>query len=264
MFAELNGILNWSLDKFEKGQCVLLSESKTDGSFLIHHFLSFFLKAQCKVCFLGLVQSFSHYSTVGINMLQAREKGQLVFFEGLRNSLDMLLPESDASDAEPQPLSFLRWPSTDLRNLFDFVNSSLSQSENDMSRWASPVLLIDDLSVLLSLGVNPTAVLDFIHYCRMAVCSKQQGNMVTLVHNEDDLGDEDCDLVLHALTHQSSLILQVHGLNTGYCRDVHGQVLIKHCLDHDATLTHSLTHPLINKYTISHISYYLKFRNLIG
>uniref|UniRef100_A0A8C4T9H3 Elongator complex protein 6 n=1 Tax=Erpetoichthys calabaricus TaxID=27687 RepID=A0A8C4T9H3_ERPCA len=203
--------------------CVLLSESKTDGSFLIHHFLSFFLKGTCKVCFLGLVQSFSHYSTVGINMLQAREKGQLVFFEGLRNSLDMLLPESDASDAEPQPLSFLRWPSTDLRNLFDFVNSSLSQSENDMSRWASPVLLIDDLSVLLSLGVNPTAVLDFIHYCRMAVCSKQQGNMVTLVHNEDDLGDEDCDLVLHALTHQSSLILQVHGLNTGYCRDVHGQ-----------------------------------------
>uniref|UniRef100_A0A8C4T4N7 Elongator complex protein 6 n=1 Tax=Erpetoichthys calabaricus TaxID=27687 RepID=A0A8C4T4N7_ERPCA len=199
------------------GQCVLLSESKTDGSFLIHHFLSFFLKAQCKVCFLGLVQSFSHYSTVGINMLQAREKGQLVFFEGLRNSLDMLLPEIVL------PYLVLRWPSTDLRNLFDFVNSSLSQSENDMSRWASPVLLIDDLSVLLSLGVNPTAVLDFIHYCRMAVCSKQQGNMVTLVHNEDDLGDEDCDLVLHALTHQSSLILQVHGLNTGYCRDVHGQ-----------------------------------------
>uniref|UniRef100_A0A8C4T4N6 Elongator complex protein 6 n=1 Tax=Erpetoichthys calabaricus TaxID=27687 RepID=A0A8C4T4N6_ERPCA len=213
----------------------MLEDFKTDGSFLIHHFLSFFLKAQCKVCFLGLVQSFSHYSTVGINMLQAREKGQLVFFEGLRNSLDMLLPESDASDAEPQPLSFLRYELSVESSLF--FNSHLVY--NDMSRWASPVLLIDDLSVLLSLGVNPTAVLDFIHYCRMAVCSKQQGNMVTLVHNEDDLGDEDCDLVLHALTHQSSLILQVHGLNTGYCRDVHGQVLIKHCLDHELTFRNS-------------------------
>jgi len=34
------------------------------------------------------------------------------------------------------------------------------------------VLLVDDLSVLLSLGAAPVDVLDFIHYCRMVVCSQ--------------------------------------------------------------------------------------------
>lgn len=34
------------------------------------------------------------------------------------------------------------------------------------------MLLVDDLSVLLSLGAAPVDVLDFIHYCRMVVCSQ--------------------------------------------------------------------------------------------
>lgn len=32
------------------------------------------------------------------------------------------------------------------------------------------MLLVDDLSVLLSLGLGAVAVLDFVHYCRVAVC----------------------------------------------------------------------------------------------
>ena len=32
------------------------------------------------------------------------------------------------------------------------------------------MLLVDDLSVLLSLGMGAVAVLDFIHYCRATVC----------------------------------------------------------------------------------------------
>lgn len=54
----------------------------------------------------------------------------------------------------------------DLRALFDFVRVSLSAADS----WKGPVLLVDDLSVLLSLGAAPVAVLDFIHYCRVCVC----------------------------------------------------------------------------------------------
>lgn len=34
------------------------------------------------------------------------------------------------------------------------------------------MLLVDDLSVLLSLGLGAVAVLDFIHYCRATVCQE--------------------------------------------------------------------------------------------
>uniref|UniRef100_A0A8C3M228 Uncharacterized protein n=1 Tax=Chrysolophus pictus TaxID=9089 RepID=A0A8C3M228_CHRPC len=47
-----------------QGKFTLLRDSRTDGSFLVHHFLSFYLRAGCKVCFLALVQSFSHYNIV--------------------------------------------------------------------------------------------------------------------------------------------------------------------------------------------------------
>lgn len=36
------------------------------------------------------------------------------------------------------------------------------------------MLLVDDLSVLLSLGVSTGAALDFSHYCRATVCSQLQ------------------------------------------------------------------------------------------
>lgn len=56
----------------------------------------------------------------------------------------------------------------DLRALFDFVRVSLTPADGDS--WKGPVLLVDDLGVLLSLGAAPVAVLDFIHYCRVSVC----------------------------------------------------------------------------------------------
>ena len=59
---------------------------------------------------------------------------------------------------------------SDLKALFDFVRTSLTPTGSDS--WKGPVLLVDDLSVLLSLGATPVAVLDFIHYCRVAVCSQ--------------------------------------------------------------------------------------------
>lgn len=234
MFTELNSILNSTPDSFTKGEFILLSDRQSDASFLIQHFLSFYLRARCKVCFLGLVQSFSHYSAIsqrlGVSLTQAKEKGQLVFLEGLKESLSILIPQEGVT--ESQAMDFLRDPAVGLQSLYKFVQSSLNSSsggEEGTEEWGPPVLLVDDISVMLSLGVSAGAVLDFSHYCRATVCSQLQGNMVMLVRCDgeeqgDDGDDEGSELLLRGLTHQSSLTLHVQGLPTGYCRDIHGQV----------------------------------------
>lgn len=51
-----------------------------------------------------------------------------------------------------------------------------------------------------------------------------QGNIVALVHDSGDTQDEENDILLNGLSHQSHLILRAEGLATGFCRDVHGQV----------------------------------------
>lgn len=236
MFTELNSILNTSPESFPRGEFILISDRQSDASFLIHHFLSFYLRSRCKVCFLGLVQSFCHYSAVsqrlGVSLTQAKETGQLVFFEGLRESLSVLIPQENNAGGEV--MKFLRDPAVGLRSLFEFVRSSVIGSGSAeegaaAAEWGPPVLMVDDLSVLLSLGVNVGAALDFSHYCRAAVCSQMQGNMVMLVRcsgeeEEEDDGDEGSEALLKGLSHQCSLNLHVRGLPTGYCKDIHGQV----------------------------------------
>ncbi|XP_074509105.1 elongator complex protein 6 [Sebastes fasciatus] len=234
MFTELNSILNTTPDSFTQGEFVLLSDRQSDASFLIHHFLSLYLRARCKVCFVGLVQSFNHYSAIsqrlGVSLVQAKEKGQLVFLEGLKESLSVLIPQE--SDSGSQAMDFFRDPAVGLKSLYEFVRSSLTSSsggEEEAEEWGPPVLLVDDLSVLLSLGVSVGAVQDFSHYCRATVCSQLQGNVVMLVRcdgeeEEDDGDDESSERLLKGLTHQCSLTLHVQGLPTGYCRDIHGQV----------------------------------------
>ncbi|XP_057258833.1 elongator complex protein 6 isoform X3 [Pezoporus wallicus] len=170
MFAELNELLNASPQRPETGKFTLLRDTRTDGSFLVHHFLSFYLRAGCKVCFVALLQSFSHYNIIAQKLV------------------------------------------------------SLTPASSDS--WKGPVLLVDDLSVLLSLGATPVAVLDFIHYCRVVVCSQLKGNVVVLVHSNEDSEDEENELVVNSLCHHSDLILWVKGLATGFCKDVHGQIKI--------------------------------------
>lgn len=233
MFPELNSILSSSPDSFREGEFILLSDRQADASFLVHHYLTFYLRARCRVCVLGLVQSFSHYSVVsqrlGVNLTQAKEKGQLVFLEALKASPGVLLGE-DSSD-KSAALDYLRSPRPELRGLYEFVWNSLSRGagEDTAKSWGPPVLIIDDLSVLLSLGVSAAAILDFAHYCQATICSQLQGSVVALVRCEDEEYDEDeegSNYLLKALSHQCSLSLRVEGLSTGYCRDIHGQVEI--------------------------------------
>ncbi|KAM6967604.1 elongator complex protein 6 [Aplochiton taeniatus] len=214
-----------------EAEYILVSDRKTDASFLIYHYLSFYLREGCKVCFLGLVQSFSHYSAVsqrlGVNLDQARESGQLLFLEGLKESVGVFLDKE--SNPRSSTFDFLRDPSVGLRGLYEFIRGSLVKPVPgaDPQAWGPPVLLVDDLSVLLSLGLDVGAVIDFSHYCRATVCSELQGSMVVLVRceaEEESLDKESSEMLLKGLTHQCSLTLLAQGLPTGFCKDIHGQV----------------------------------------
>ncbi|XP_062423610.1 elongator complex protein 6 isoform X1 [Rhea pennata] len=228
MFAELNELLNASPQRPEQGKFTLLRDTRTDGSFLVHHFLSFYLRAGCKVCFVALLQSFSHYNIVaqklGVSLTAAKERGQLVFLEGLGCCLDVLFGDEEERTGQPRPLQFISESASDLRALFEFVRAALAPAAGDA--WPGRVLLVDDLGVLLSLGASPVAVLDFVHYCRVAVCSQLQGNVVVLAHSGDDSEDEENELLVTSLCHHSDLILWAEGLATGFCKDVHGQLKI--------------------------------------
>ncbi|XP_072797278.1 elongator complex protein 6 isoform X5 [Vicugna pacos] len=170
-----------------------------------------------------LRSSVSPVSAQGVSLTAARERRQLVFLEGLKSAVDIFFRPQE----EPHPLQFLREANTrNLQPLYEFVREALKPTDEEEAAWRCPVLLVDDLSVLLSLGVGAVAVLDFIHYCRATVCWERKGNIVALVHDSGDAEDEENDILLNGLSHQSHLILRAEGLATGFCKDVHGQLKI--------------------------------------
>ena len=57
--------------------------------------------------------------------------------------------------------------------------------------------------------------------------SKLDGCLVTLVHNDSDVDDEESLLLWKQLCYVAHMELHVRGLSSGYCKDVHGQVRIK-------------------------------------
>ena len=53
---------------------------------------------------------------------------------------------------------------------------------------------------------------------------QSDGCLVTLVHNDNDVDDEESKLLWKQLCYLTDIEFQVKGLSSGYCKDVHGQV----------------------------------------
>lgn len=60
---------------------------------------------------------------------------------------------------------------------------------------------------------------------QVSILCLMQGNVVALVHDNRDAEDKENGILLNGLSHQSHLVLRAEGLATGFCKDVHGQVL---------------------------------------
>lgn len=85
--------------------------------------------------------------------------------------------------------------------MFEFVWEVLKLVDGGEVWWMYLVLLVDDFSVFLSLGVGVVVVLDFIYYCRVIVCWELKGNMVVFVYDSGDVEDEENDILLNGVSY---------------------------------------------------------------
>ncbi|XP_067046764.1 elongator complex protein 6-like isoform X2 [Acropora muricata] len=235
MFADFNSLMNFSEKSPPKSKFVLVSDAQNDASFIIHHFLSMYIKGGLRVIFLALVQSFSHYNNVaqklGVNLSNAVQNGQVIYLDGLKLISEALdegnqeksLDNQQTSNEGDNPFVNIRNPNFSLQPLYNKIKSFATAEQNPL------LLLIDDLSSLISIGVRVQEIIDFTHYCSTLMCFSPtvvDGCLVTLVHNDSDAEDEESLLLWRQLCHEAHVELHVRGLKSGYCKDVHGQLTI--------------------------------------
>ena len=195
----------------ENSKVVTVSELAPDkAGFVLHHFISRWLKTGQKVVIVGLEHSFGHYHSVGIklgyNLLKLRENGQVVFYEGLKKIMDLSLADSSPFQFDDPDLS-------SLKPLYQEISSLVSDNT---------LVVLDQVSILTSLGLTIPSVFTFCHYLVTSLASRPSCQLVIRLHQS---GDKSGQLV-RLIQQMAGLNLTVTGLHTGQSRDVSGVLTV--------------------------------------
>jgi hypothetical protein len=89
MFADLNNFMEIDTNRLPNGKRLLVVEkAPSNGTFVICHLLSLYLRGGYNVCLVGLAQTFNHYNCISnklsLNLQQFRESGHFQFVEALK------------------------------------------------------------------------------------------------------------------------------------------------------------------------------------
>ena len=163
MFPEINSALR--LDKYssENKRINIVQDPTSDASFLLHHFTSVAVKANANILIIALEQTIGHFHGVGVKLgydiLKLQKKGQLIFFDALKDVHQSYLIEPTLN--------------SNYNNIFDF-QSNLEDASARLARTVEMKIsefedtsrplyvIIDKLSLLLSIGVKASKVIPFI------------------------------------------------------------------------------------------------------
>lgn len=234
MFVELNNLMGHGISSLPRGKFILITDDMVDGSFIISHFLSLYLKSGNSVCMLGMAQSSNHYNNVcskfGINCNQFRNKGNFIFIEMLT-----LLKQRSTVTARSESEKILNQKMQNIltapeKSVSDLILCFTEYCDSVTSSDSNLLFLIDDLSLFLTLGFTLEQIADFIHYImvKLNVPSQQSGNLlVAMVHCDGDTDEKHDEFLWSYLTHKSTLMMEFQGLKTGYSKDIHGQLHIQ-------------------------------------
>ena len=213
MFEELNNFVGWKMTNLPKNEFILLSSQNTDGSFLLHHFISMFLKSDSNVVFLMAAQTFPHYNIVcsklGVSLERYVDNGKLKILNLLNACLSSYLGEK--TDSHPNLQS--GFEKLSIKYIYQEAKKLLTDSFN--------VIIVDDVSMLLNIGFSENDLINFVHYLS-TLCSK---NCSIVIHFQKDCTEEANGHYLYEnCKHYCSCELLVRGLESGYCKDVHGNL----------------------------------------
>ncbi|CAG8597863.1 16490_t:CDS:2 [Cetraspora pellucida] len=246
-----------------KRSIIITDTLSAQGNFLIHHFIVNQIKADKNVVLVGLSQLFNHYLNIGkklvrrrilqrhalllklthlidiiilisivkgVNLTSASQKGRFSFIDGLTSLTSNSPTVTSFPTAVLTPLSITNCAKETLLNFYNTIKTIITT--HHASTDSNVLLIFDDLSVLIYSGFKVRDVLEFWGACRVLI-EKYNGTLVSLIHTDEvaeslstDNIDFDDEIFIKSLIYRSEYILSVRGLESGFSRDVSGEITI--------------------------------------
>ena len=235
MFPDVNNILDISPYCPPSGKCIVINERGTDGSFFLHHLLSLYTHGNLNSCLVGIAQSYNHYKSVadklGSSLNKRKETEAFAFIDARKEIERRVMSDSATSNVsrveDSEITTTTTLDGTYLRSLYLDIKSTLQQLTR-LHDASAVLLLVDDLTMLLHLGIPVVDIIHFVQYLRLLVCPTRNSNgcLAVLVHQDMSVEDYYVDVLVRQVCHRADVILRVSGLESGLCRDVHGKVCI--------------------------------------
>ena len=162
MFPEIQSALRLDKHSVENKRINIVQEPSTDASFLLHHFVSLAIKSNSNILIIAFEQTFGHFHGVGMklgyDLLKLQKKGQIIFYDVLKNAhISYLNDETYSPNADI--FDFHSKETKTLSNIFNIIKQKINQF---LDKTRPLFLIIDKLSVFLSLGVKLPAVVNFL------------------------------------------------------------------------------------------------------
>lgn len=225
MSLDLNQLLDLP-NNFNKIKLMSITgDDLNNGSFLIHSLIS--SKVRC--CrnrtgtdpFLILIllnHSYSHYSSVaaksfGLNLKALRDSGQLVVIDIISNLREYLDSVSR--------FDFNKFLATIHDNL-----SPINRSKTDEGSGQNPLIIIDDISVLLSLQLNISVLYKLVSRIR-SLAFNQGMTLIIQSHMDPDSEDEKMNNLAQSISSCSDVWIDCQKLVTGFSQTIDGSLDIK-------------------------------------
>lgn len=201
--CELSPEFMWSAVSPPANEFVLINDSlASDGSFLLHHFISLYLKGGHSVCLVTAAQPLSHYDAIsrkfGGNIGAAQDRFRCIDALSMVHNFSQVLPVSSSSSSNMEQTIKLRsgsvedsapeQPSCFWRSLYRSVCTVVETLDNSIPDSVCCVI-VDDISVLRDVwGVSPAGTsvdmsLEFLKYCRNKMTrGSVRGALIVLQH----------------------------------------------------------------------------------
>ncbi|OQS06822.1 hypothetical protein THRCLA_01157 [Thraustotheca clavata] len=201
-------------------EVIVVNDSvQANGNFLLHYFTTLALKAEMRVCMVALNNTLDQFVAVGrkmgVNVQNAVATQKWLHIDGVSRPYDW-----SAGPQTPMQFTMSTTPDAmknDLQQLFLRLQTFIQASS------VPCILVIDDLSILTyHYGLN--AALMFARYCRQLALNAKSTLLV--LHHGDVNMDSQGTFLNPAITDLASIVFTVRGLDTGYCKDIHGSVML--------------------------------------
>ena len=222
MLSSVNSFLGFDRGCIPDRECLVIGQNQEAGGFVLHQVVSAALKEHKPVCLVSFSQKFHHYNSVSqkisTGLQSAIDAKRLQFYDGLEQLSKIYYPEDSGVQDHRDFLRTLK------ENLLNLLCRLTEQTQRD------PVLVIDDVSVLLSMGFHVTEISMFVQELQQNLLGidsdtpHRKNSSLTVLCSYDD-NDKESMSLWKFLVCLCSLDVNITGLQTGYCRDVHGQVV---------------------------------------